>query len=278
MDVVPEAHPARLSGAFEGYYSNGFQPLPLGVKGSKGPTPPGRTGYEGRLVTRMDVERWSRSKTVTGVCLRLVDMVGLDVDAYAADKDAAGRWKQLSDELGELPKTWVSSSRFDDPDYDGLSGIRLYRLPEPYASRQRERCWKGNLGPGIDVIRFGHRQVNVWPTKHSRGSQYQWLNEETGELVAGVLPIGPDDLPELPEAWAAYLVKDPAPQRGRQVTAEAARPAAARLEWWTDGEQCPAVQRALGEVLDDLPCARHDGALRGLVRLTRLGVLTGQVG
>lgn len=260
------------------YFERGWNPLPL--FNGKGVTPPGMTGYAGALVTAADVARWSKSPNVIGLTLRLVDTVGIDVDAY---KDGC-EWEAVKAKQGPLPPTWVSSSRFGDG-YDGVSGIRLYRLPAAYLARQRERCWHGVLGEGIDVVRFAHRQVNSWPTVHKRGTGYQWLNEATGEIVDGPIPCRPEDLPELPLKWAEAMIKPEHPQASRQehraggggthsrsATRSATPEERAEVEsWWTPGVPCPAVARALEDILDLLPGNRHDTAVPGMLRLTRLG-------
>lgn len=268
--------PPTYATAAREYFDRGWQPLPL--FGGKGITPPGTTGYAGALVSTEDVARWSKSSGVEGLTLRLVGCVGLDVDAYDADKHADKLWAALVDKLGPLPETWLSSSRVGEDDYDGLSGIRLYRLPSEYLPREHEAVWRGNLGPGIDIVRFGHRQVNSWPTVHKRGTRYTWLDQATGELVDGPLPARPEDLPVLPEAWAAELLKPEHPQADKQVTAQRARPKtlpteqrAAAESWWTPGDPCPAVTKALDGILDALPDNRHDTAVPGMLRLTRLG-------
>lgn len=266
--------PPTYATAAREYFDRGWQPLPL--FGGKGITPPGTTDYAGALVSTEDVARWSKSSGVEGLTLRLVGCVGLDVDAYDADKHADKLWAALVDKLGPLPETWLSSSRVGEDDYDGLSGIRLYRLPSEYLPREHEAVWRGNLGPGIDIVRFGHRQVNSWPTVHKRGTRYTWLDQATGELVDGPLPARPEDLPVLPEAWAAELLKPEHPQAAKQVTAPRANtlPAEQRAaveRWWTPGNPCPAVTKALDGLLDALPDNRHDTAVPGMLRLTRLG-------
>lgn len=258
------------AGAAPVYFANGWQPLP--VFSGKGVTPPGTTGYAGALVAEEDIQRWSKSGSER-LCLRMVGTVGIDVDAYAEDCE----WGALLAELGPLPETWVSSSRFEDDDYDGHSGIRLFRLPAEYIDRQREAVWRGALGRHVEVVRFGHRQVNAWPTMHKRGTRYEWRHGGTGEVADGPLPVRPEDLPELPVAWAEAMLKPAHEKNGSQKLGvkvpKAASPEAraAVEEWWTPGDPCPPVQKALEELLEELPHNRHDTAVPGMVRLTRLG-------
>lgn len=266
------------AGAAPVYLDHGWQPLP--IHEGKGVTPNGFTGYGGAQVTAEDVARWSEDPATAngGVALRLVDMVGLDVDAYDTEKGAGAAWAALQKELGALPPTVRSSSRVEDADYDGVSGIYLYRLPEAYLERQGQRVWKGNLAPGIDIVRFGHRQVNAWPQMHpKRGVRYAWLNEATGEVVHGPLLATPEDIPELPQEWAEALLKAPKKQKAAQDKKAAQTPTDGsqgdyeHRQWWTDCDPCPAVQRALETALAELEDTRHDTIVQRLVSLTRLG-------
>lgn len=258
------------------YLASGWQPLP--VVGGKGVTPAGFTGYAAKQVTAEALGAWAADPyyAEAGVCLRLDDMIGIDLDAYAG-KGAAEAWAGLIDKLGPLPATWLTSSRLGD-DWDGASGIRLFRLPPEYLDRQNQRCWWGQLAPGIDVVRKAHRQANVWPQVHpSRAAVYAWLNEATGEIVDGPIPCSPADLPELPKAWAEALLKpEPAPRpQQQQASAKGAQHASAggygHRQWWTEGEPCPAVRTALEQVLAELEDDRHDTIVRRQVFLTRFG-------
>lgn len=194
------------------YLASDWQPLPL-LNSDKGVVPPGFTGYGARPVTQDQVDSWSQEHSEAGVALHLTEQIALDVDNYPNDGrglkqgDAANALWELESELGELPATVVVSSRLKDDDYDGHSGIRLFRLPTTHVGLVRQRIWKSEAGPGIDVIRFGHRQVVVWPSRHpSRGSVYAFLDQRTCEVHEAPLPPV-HTLPELPRAWVEYLVK-----------------------------------------------------------------------
>lgn len=252
------------------YFARGWQPLPVFGPG-KGVTPKGYTGYHGQQVTAEDVAEWSAKHPAAGLCLRLVGVVGLDLDAYA-DNGAGDAWEALCARLGPLEPTWLSSSRLGK-DWDGLSGIRLFALPSSLQAQQQDAVWKGNLGPGIDVIRFAHRQVNAYPKVHpTRGTVYCWLDEATGEIVEGVIPVRPEDLPMLPPAWAEELLKPTAEQAKHQQKPAAGKTAGGNpAQWWTPGDPCPAVQKALGEVLAEFLGSPHDTTVQGTLRLTRLG-------
>ena len=208
------------------YLEAGWHPLPL-LDNDKGEVPSGFTGYAARPVRPENVDRWARLHGDRPVCLRLMDEVGVDADNYEHGKVPAGAAATTladgEERLGPLPLTVVVSSRFEDEDYDGVSGIRLFRLPLEYQRLAERKVWKAEVGPGVDVIRLGHRQVVVWPSKHpKRGSEYAYLDQRTGEIVHGPLPPS-DTLPYLPEAWCEALLK---PSKGLPRRLAAARRAA----------------------------------------------------
>lgn len=179
------------------YAANGWHPLPV-LDGGKGQVPAGFTGYKAKKVTEGDISRWIDEQGLGGsnVCLHLGYEVGIDIDSYDKSKRAREEWERLCDEYGEPPRTVRVSARFGDG-YDGLAGIRIYRLPRKYWHLVEQRVWKSQIGSGIDLIRLGHRQVVVWPSLHPKlGTTYQWLDERTGEIHDGPLPPA-DTLPEL---------------------------------------------------------------------------------
>lgn len=253
------------------YLERGWQPIPV-LDGGKGKVPAGVTGYEGKPVTAEDAAKWSLQHPEANVALRLCGQVGLDVDAYDA-KPGAANLQRLSEELGDLPPTVRLSSRFGD-DYDGASGIRLYRLPAEYIALQGKPIWR-SCWPGIDVIRFGHRQVVAPPSIHpERRTPYRWLDERTGAVSEGVLPA-PETLPLLPQQWCQALIKPVAASNGhvrdQEVYRGRERLDAPASRWWTGGSPCSVVRARLGQVEAELGMARHDAARDGVLALTRLG-------
>lgn len=89
----------------------------------KSPPPSGFTGAEGRWPETQDLEEW-QAQGPHNLALRFPPVVvGLDVDAYDL-KPGAETLRRLEAENGSLPATWTSTSRAD-----GVSGIRLYRVP-----------------------------------------------------------------------------------------------------------------------------------------------------
>lgn len=239
----------------------GYSPIPIAPGTKSGKVPAGFTGYDGAEVSGEDVDRWCTSRPDDSIAARLPrHVVGLDVDAYN-ERVAADTLTDLEARLGPLPRTCRVSSRFDD-DYDTVSGIRLFRLPPEYAAKAGDRNagWRGGW-PNIELIRYAHRFVMAPPSMHpKRGTPYRVLWEETNEITDALPAV--DELPLLPEAWCEDLFHS---KEGRE------RNSTAHSEYWTDGTSCVAVNTALGQALQELEGGRHDNALAGVLRLTRLG-------
>ena len=130
---------------------------------------------------------------VANVALRLPPgVVGIDVDAYKGE-DATKAWAALLDRLGPLPLAPWCSARDD-----GLSGIRLFRVPPGYAPSDR------GLGSAGEVIWHGHRYVVAPPSVHpDPGQVYRWVypNKRKG----GPQALLAANLPELPVGWLEAL-------------------------------------------------------------------------
>lgn len=187
------------------YLEAGWSPIPLPVK-DKWP-PPNKphmyTGAGGQNVTETEVKAWSKPKAraqsgnlsfpVSNVALRLPPTVlGIDVDAYGT-KTGEATLAKAEEEWGALPPTWATTSRTD-----GVSGIRLFRIPEGLA-------WPGELptGKGVELIRWDHRFAIVFPSVHPEDRVYQWRTPE-GVLTSEEYPA-PEDLSELPPSWIEGL-------------------------------------------------------------------------
>ncbi len=167
----------------------GTLPLP---HSQKSPPPSGFTGAEGRWPENQDLEEWRARKGPYNLAVRFPPIVlGLDVDAYG-DKPGAITLRRLEADNGRLPATWTSTSRAD-----GVSGIRLYRVPHGIES------WPTEAGPGIEIIRHGHRYAVVWPSEHPDGRMYVWLGPDGTEAEGEIPSLG--DLPELPARWLKAL-------------------------------------------------------------------------
>lgn len=224
----------------------------------KGGVPAGFTGRGGGDATPENVAWWVRSKPGHNVGLRLpADLVGIDVDAYGNKRgaetlaDAVARW-------GALPATYVSTSRDD-----GVSGIRLYRVPAGV-----ELVADLGAGSGVELIQRHHRHVQCWPSRHvDTGQTYHWH----AEIDGGVLdrPPAPTDIPDLPAAWLDGLRAE-APRNGAEI---AAGELADVPDCLTPGDPSPRVQARLDRALTDCatPGERHNRTRDSVLTLLRLG-------
>lgn len=250
------AVPAWLLAA-AGYRAHGWRdtlPLPTG---QKFPPPTGFTGYSGDAVTNEQLAAWATDTSLGNLALRLpTGIIGIDVDSYG-DKPGARTIAEREREWGPLPRTWRTTSRWPD---DGDSGIRLYRAPSGLS-------WR-NVGPGVEVLHIGWRYAVTWPSVHPNGRVYCWVDEDSGMVEAGPLPVRPDQLPELPDTWVRGLSDGPAVERARGDAAEV--PA----EWMTPGT-CLRVTRTLAAALAALADpdgeSRHDVTTRHILALVGYG-------
>jgi len=260
--------------AYDLYLESGWKGvLPL-KRGTKFPPPTGYTGGGKPDPTSEQIAAWAKSSTYRdgGLCLRLPDgVVGVDVDAYAT-KTGAATLDEAEKRWGPLPPTVRSTSRDD-----GVSGIRLYRMPP--GTKLAGVIKFPELGIGdIDIIQHHHRYVNCSPTIHPDGRPYKWFDERTGREVA--LPPAPEELEELPPRWLAGARPDaPRPdvvrelQQGTQGQRVNDRPGYDVTRAMTDGHPSMKVAQRLSAGLHDLHrgVSRHDTMLGHVLALLRYG-------
>lgn len=215
----------------------GVLPLP---SRKKWPPPEGYTGYDGPDPTDDDIATWVSVNGAGNVGIRVPPgVIGYDSDLYKPE----GRKTHdaLVDKCGDLPATWVSTSRTDG------SGIRFYRIPEGVKLR-------GAFG-GVEIVQHHHRYAVVGPSIHPEGRTYRIISPD-GETVA-MLP-DPAELPELPPSWLAEL------READPVTGERRPRIHATGDWSTH------VKAALGDALAGLvEGSRHDTALAAALHLAR---------
>lgn len=257
---MSNTHPGPYGSAAWTMHRDGWHPLPV-PHGRKDSPPAGFTGYAGVDPSGPDIAEWVDARSGDNIAARLPrHVIGLDVDAYDG-KPGAATLAALTYAYGDLAPTVRVSARFGEH-YDGVSGIRLYRLPDTLAVKAADAGTRWRTGwNGIDLIRHGHRYVMAPPSTHPNGATYRALDESTGDLADTLPPV--DTLPELPAAWCDALTSDDNTSRTLQRRDGSAH--------WTPGRPCRAVHAALGKALDETETGRHDGALAAITRLTRLG-------
>lgn len=224
------------------YRANGWSGvLPLPPRKKKFP-PKGYTGTDGVDPSDLQVEAWINGKPNGNIGIRVPPgVVGYDADLYkvAGQKTHAA----LVDKCGELPATWVSTSRTDG------SGIRFYRIPLGVKLR-------GAFG-GVEIIQFHHRYAVVAPSIHPDTDRPYRLISPDGEIVE-TLPH-PSELPELPQKWLDEL-------RLAEPTAAGDRPPRVH----TTGDWSNHVKDAHADALAGLvKGSRHDTALAAALQLVR---------
>ena len=97
-------------------------PLP---EGKKSPPPDGCTGEDGVDADADQLRLWVAQNGRRNIGLRMpTTVIGIDVDNYD-DKTGGADLGMLEAKLGELPPTFIATSR-----EDGVSGIRFFTVPE----------------------------------------------------------------------------------------------------------------------------------------------------
>lgn len=258
MSEAPDPEQGPYASAAGLYWQAGWRgvlPLPPHQKADP---PKGYTGRDGAWPSYPDVYAWSEERPLANVCLRLPpNVIGVDVDHYG-DKHGGDTLAELEARLGPLPPTWRVTSRDD-----GISGIRLYRIPEGLR-------WPGVFGASIESIRTEHRYAVVWPSIHPEGGTYRWI-DPVGVTTIGVVPVI-DDLPEMPDVWVQHFtggvaaVDQPMVHLGQ----------AGVTEWLKahdgTGGLCRHMQRVTGDAQTAVTsgASRHDAALAATNRIVWL--------
>lgn len=250
------------------YFNAGWSPLPLPA-GEKTYPPVGYTGSKGRAAEPSRVEFWIRTKADGNICLRMPpDLIGIDVDAYSG-KDGAATLAAAEAEWGPLPPTWRTTSRAD-----GISGIRLFRVPEGLS-------WPGQLpfGGGVELCRWDHRYVIVAPSVHDKtGEQYQWFSPEGVQTTGSAAEGGdwefpaPEDIVDLPDSWVNPLTSG---KKWVERPEEDLDPE--EVQAWIldrpDGPPCEKMQATLDSWMSRISAAGEDGGAHDAARDAAWAVL-----
>jgi len=255
------------------YHDAGMYPVPLPAKAKKSP-PTGFTGFKNDYskATQKQLDAWlgdSKHKNANVALWLAPGFLGIDVDAYK--KDGRDSLDRLEEELGELPATWVTTARAD-----GLSGIRIYRVPEGPA-------WPGKLGDGIETIHVGHRYIVAPPSIHPELTAeagepvpYQWY--APGERLEGFGSLEvPDaaDFTDLSPDWVEALSKGRWSKALKEKNLGGKTASVRKVNEWIEergGEPCALMLTVLEEVIADVESSTsaHDTVTAGFYRLAAL--------
>jgi putative DNA primase/helicase len=270
-EPTPYARSARA------YFDSGWSPIPLPHE-AKSPIPDGFTGATGKYVDLSQLRRWldPRARASAGklnyppsnIAIRLPrDILGIDVDGYGSKRGSA-TLKRAEEAWGALPATWVSTSK-----RDGISGIRLFRIPEGLA-------WPGGLpqGGGVDLIRWDHRYMVVEPSIHDLTSEeYRWCRIVDVELVdsPGEFPDADgSDIPPLPAEWVEGLTAG----KGWEEKSVGEELSASAIQEWLaarprGAEPCSVMRALISKGQTALAVAGDDGGAHDKARDIVWGVL-----
>lgn len=245
------------------YAEAGWSPVPLPFE-SKYPVPDGTTGARGIWIDIARAREWSKPKVhvhagkmafrPTNVALRLPpNVIGVDVDAYG-EKAGETTLAAAEKRWGKLPATHRTTSR-----EDGVSGIRLFRIPEGLAWPESLR----EFGGGVELIRWDHRYAIVEPSVHDKTkAMYRWIGPD-GEFTDEIPEVV--DLPELPQKWVEGLTSG----KRWEERASADLDEGEALEWITgrpNGEMCSEMTRTLTRYSRGVREAGDDGGAHDVAR------------
>ena len=196
--MTAQLHPVYAA-AYPVYRDRGWAPIKLRAA-TKWPPPAGFTGRGGVDPSGADCHAWAEEEPDGNIAIPLyADVIGIDVDDYDG-KNGAKTLAEAEKRWGKLPYSPRSTSRDD-----GVSGIRLYRIPPGVELVDKIKFPELGLG-GIEICQRHHRYVVGWPSVHdTTGAAYQWLGIDDTPLDGP--PHYPGGIPELPAAWVEGLTK-----------------------------------------------------------------------
>jgi hypothetical protein len=235
--------------------------LPLPPR-QKYPPPAGWTGADAPMASWPDIQAWIEDRPDANPAIRLADgVVGIDVDAYAHKRGASTLAAAIAAK-GPPPPTFTVTSRDD-----GVSGIRLYRVPP--GTVLVGALGTAGYGPDVEVIQRHHRYVVGPLAIHPEGRVYGCLGPDGALLYPGELPSA-DDLAELPAAWVDDL--------GVTREAVAGEVIAAPGDWPTATATHPYIAAVIAGLATDDPRADWNNwtitASYRLAAAARLGLVT----
>src|SRR6185312_13252040 len=114
-------------------------------------------------------------------------VLGIGVDAYDG-KNGKATLTNWETQFGPLPPTYIITAR-----HDGVSGIRLYRVPEDYYPKEIPSS-------GVEFLDRHHRYIVAPPSWHHTGKRYALYLPNGKWRKSGVLPPI-DEIPWLPQSY-----------------------------------------------------------------------------
>ncbi|WP_160110856.1 bifunctional DNA primase/polymerase [Mycolicibacterium houstonense] len=152
-------------------------------------------------------------------------VLGIDVDAYDG-KNGKTTLEDWERQWGPLPPTYIITAR-----RDGVSGIRLYRVPEDYYPKEIPNS-------GVEFLDRHHRYIVAPPSWHHTGKRYALYLPGGKRSRSGVLPPV-ERIPLLPDSYVSGLPALATGAAGEHATPTEVAEFAAK---YSHGPQPDAVQ------------------------------------
>lgn len=239
--------------------ANGWTgPIPIGKEHNgryKLPWSSSRHGFHGADASldewpKLAADAGQRCKTVPGILAlgeRLPKgVIGIDVDAYDGKNGAQtlGDWEA---QFGPLPATYRVTARID-----GVSGIRLYRVPVGFYPKEMPNS-------GVEFLDHHHRYMAAPPSWHHTGQRYRLILPNGKRSKTGVLP-SLDDIPVLPQAYLDGLPASATMAEGEEDASDAE--VAAFGQQYDEGPLPEAVLWIIGKTIKSTECESVRNATR----------------
>ncbi|WP_164681202.1 AAA family ATPase [Mycobacterium intracellulare] len=172
-------------------------------------------------------------------------VLGVDVDAYDG-KNGKQTLEDWAQQWGPLPPTYIVTAR-----RDGVSGIRLYRVPEDYYPKEIPDS-------GVEFLDRHHRYMAVPPSWHHTGQRYRLLFPNGRRSKSGVLP-SLSKIPLLPQTYLDGLPASATVAGGEDASDTEVAEFGQRYD---DGPLPEAVLWIIGKTIKDPNCESVRNAIR----------------
>lgn len=246
------------------YIAGAWSPIP--VKG-KSHVLSGWTGGTGEVdEAKVRKHLISRAMGYDNLGVRHDGTIAIDVDTRDEKHgDETLEAFRIEHDLPELPPTHSSTARGDD------SPCRQYffRLRE-YVRLEHKPRVNGKQAEDVEICQYHHRFSVVYPSVHPDiDATYFWYTPGTGGLTWGEKTLTVprvDELPYLPDAWVAALVKHLDSELDLDADVVEAD---ALISSFRDGEPSPPVRNAIEEAQSQHP--GHDETVRAMFKALKYG-------